>query len=172
MPGGKLSPDQCNLAIRKEKASELRLKGYTFRQIGEELGISHVQAFQDVQVALSETRSHTAEICENLRELEGQRLDGIWLKLSTTLATTGSPSDLAKLTQQLHRNIELRMRLYGLESAKRLEIQNMMDVQVTEFINVLEKLLPEDTYKEILNAIDKISDLYEQPSITVIPDYN
>ena len=56
MPGGKLSPDQCNLAIRKEKASELRLKGYTFRQIGEELGVSHVQAFQDVQVALSETR--------------------------------------------------------------------------------------------------------------------
>lgn len=132
MPGGKLSPDQCNLAIRKEKASELRLKGYTFRQIGEELEISHVQAFQDVQVALSETRSHTAEICENLRELEGQRLDGIWLKLSTTLATTASPSDLAKLTQQLHRNIELRMRLYGLESAKRLEIQNMMEVQVTE----------------------------------------
>lgn len=156
MAGGKASPDQVNLATRRSRAIELRLKGYTFNEIASELDIGTTQAYDDVKAALALTRDRMAEDANELRIIEGERLEAIWKKLFALLERSSDVEKLAKLVQQLHRNSELRMRLYGLESSRRIEIETHWQQEISGFVDLLAGRLPEETFGIVLGAIAQL----------------
>jgi DNA-binding CsgD family transcriptional regulator len=69
------APRKVKAAERKKQALARRIGGWTFAQIGEELGISTQAAYNLVKSALAETNAKTAEEAEILRRLELERLD-------------------------------------------------------------------------------------------------
>jgi DNA-binding CsgD family transcriptional regulator len=69
------APRKVKAAERKKQALARRIGGWTFAQIGEELGISAQAAYNLVKSALAETNAKTAEEAEILRRLELERLD-------------------------------------------------------------------------------------------------
>ena len=71
----RLRPDAVAAAARQADALALRVKGMTFRQIGDALGCDGSTAFRAVRDALAATLAECAELAEHLRELENQRLD-------------------------------------------------------------------------------------------------
>lgn len=91
MPGGKTSPKQLELALRRQRVIELRVKGRTLRQIAQELkaqgvvggeesipipdGYDQAAAYKDVAHVLEESRRKAQESADELRQLELERLD-------------------------------------------------------------------------------------------------
>lgn len=61
----------------RARALELRKKGRSYRQIGEELGVSEKRAFQYVKESLEKLTALEKTTAEELRLLEGERLDAI-----------------------------------------------------------------------------------------------
>jgi DNA-binding CsgD family transcriptional regulator len=74
-PNSPQSTKRAKTAERKKQALARRIGGWTFAQIGEELGISTQAAYNLVKSALAETNAKTAEEAEILRRLELERLD-------------------------------------------------------------------------------------------------
>lgn len=71
------APRRVLAAEREQRAVELRKAGYTFRQIGEALGISHVAASKAVRRALKRLNEQTEGETNELRALELERLNAL-----------------------------------------------------------------------------------------------
>lgn len=65
-------------AERRVKALQLRTEGKTYRAIGAELGVSEAQAYEDVKRSLKELNEQQAELADEIRRLELERLDALY----------------------------------------------------------------------------------------------
>ena len=96
------------------KALDLRLSGASYRQIGQQLGVSHVQAFRDVQRVLREVLSEPAEA---VRRVELARLDRL-MRAHWPAATEGDVRATAMVLQIMDR----RARQLGLDGPQKIDL--------------------------------------------------
>jgi hypothetical protein len=106
---------------RRERCLELRRAGASYRDIGEQLGISPSAAYKHVNVALNRLREDVNEQAGDLRTLELMRLDSLFEK-AYGAAMAG---DLAA-TDRCLRCMERRSKLLGLDAALRAEISGSL----------------------------------------------
>lgn len=111
------------------KAMELRLAGFSYADISEQLGYkSRVGAFKAVQRALKAT---LREPTDDVRELELGRLDvmlrSIWEKVEG--------GQLAAIDRAI-KIVERRARMLGLDTAQKFEFnfERMSDAELAEYI--------------------------------------
>lgn len=114
-------------AIRRSQALELRTKGWAYRAIGPELGISHGQAVKDVQRALAEIAKVEHEKAGELRIIELERLD-LAAKAIEPKVTAGDP----RATEVWIRLGESRRKLLGLDARTTATNLNIDMGQCTE----------------------------------------
>lgn len=96
------------------QALDLRLAGASYRQIGSQLKVSHVQAFRDVQRLLREAVSEPAE---TVRHAELARLDRL-LMAHWPKATQGD----AKATAMVLQIMDRRARYLGLDAPQKIDL--------------------------------------------------
>lgn len=94
---------------RRVKALDLRKAGATYQQIAAELGMSKEGARQSVKVALSDLQAVCAELAEEVRQIESERLDAMTLGLWDRARRGDVPAVQAVLKVMDH-----RARLLGL----------------------------------------------------------
>lgn len=109
---------------RAAKALTLRKQGLTYAQIGKELDVSEVTAFNDVKKALHEI---IREPAESVRQMELERLDEALLRLNTELTVVvkarksgeisldKSVTAITRITDSQLRIQERRAKMLGLE---------------------------------------------------------
>jgi hypothetical protein len=102
---------------RQLQALELRKAGYSYRAIGERLGISHVQAYTDVNAELARLTELRKDSTEELRELELERLD-VLLKGLEPMARVGNPGAVNSYLRVMER----RAKLLGLDAPTKQEV--------------------------------------------------
>jgi hypothetical protein len=109
-------PESARAIERRQKALELRIAGARYRQIGQQLGVSHVQAFRDIEAALDELATQQTEQAGRLRQIELERLEkatlGLWPKIRT-----GDDKAVRAMVAVMDR----RARLLGLDAPTRTE---------------------------------------------------
>lgn len=102
-------------ALRRAKALQLKLAGYTYARIAQELGIHESQVYKDVQQAI---RQYTEEPAREVREQELARLDGLltslWYK-----ATTGDMFAVDRVIKIMER----RAKLLGLDAPPQVTLE-------------------------------------------------
>lgn len=98
-------------AERRAQALDLRLAGYSFEAIGQQLGISKQAAYKHVSTALETLHTQTDNSAEQLRALELERLDAL-LKGCWTAATAGD----SESTRVALKVLERRAKLLGLDA--------------------------------------------------------
>jgi hypothetical protein len=74
MPGGRRSTDK-EVEERRSRVSELYLKGYTMRDIGQEVGVAHTQVFLDIKAIRGEWRANTIKNFDDLKNQELAKCD-------------------------------------------------------------------------------------------------
>lgn len=67
--------DEDRIALRRAKALQLRIRGYTVREIGLELGVSKSVAAEDVRHAMGEAKKLSEDELQAERDLELHRID-------------------------------------------------------------------------------------------------
>ncbi len=111
----RLRPDAVAAATRQADALALRVKGMTFRQIGDALGCDGSTAYRHVRDALAATLAECAELAEHLRELENQRLDELQASLWDKALAGVLPA-----ADRVLRIMERRARLNGLDAPQKI----------------------------------------------------
>ena len=104
----------AQIEVRELKALDLRLAGASYRQIGVQLSVSHVQAFRDVQRVLREIAKEPAL---EVRAVELGRLDKLMLA-HWPRAIRGD----VKATTLVLQIMDRRVRLLGLDSPQKIDI--------------------------------------------------
>jgi len=108
--------EKASILQRQSSALDLRQSGWSFRAIGEKLGISHVQAWQDVKDALQELQALNADKAEDYRQLELERLDAL-TKALEPMAMVGNTNSVNAYI----RVMEQRAKLLGLYAPEKHE---------------------------------------------------
>lgn len=102
---------------RRAKAWDLRVRGKTYREIGSELGVSHVTAWEDVKAIGDRIRSQTDESAEHHRAMQLQRLD----KVISVLMPLVDVGDLDAM-DRLDKFEKRRAALLGLDAPAKQEL--------------------------------------------------
>lgn len=89
-PQGKRKARAVLARERMMRAVMLRKAGATFEQIGEELGVTKVRAFQMVDQYLKELHEQTREVAVSLKAMEMMRLDEMQLHLWAIATSTAN----------------------------------------------------------------------------------
>lgn len=106
---------------RSAEALDLRLKGYSYADIGQRMGLSNEGARRAVQRGMAEIRTEAAETAIEVREQEAARLDRMLQTLERMAEATEDPSTLLAIQDRLLKIQDRRARLLGLD-LQRLEV--------------------------------------------------
>jgi hypothetical protein len=98
--------------IRQQAALEYRLGGFSYRDIGAQLGVSGKTAYYDVQNSIAEIEAVKSERAEQLIVIEQLKLDRMEALLNKAANTGDVKAILAKVRIQ-----ERRAKLLGLDAA-------------------------------------------------------
>lgn len=107
-------------AERRIDALEMRKMGYSYRKIGQKLGVSANTAHQDVKKSLEILAKQSNESADQLRHMELERLD-IAMNAIGTLVRQGN---LGAIDRWLKIS-ERRSKLLGLDAAPRMDYFDM-----------------------------------------------
>ena len=108
------SGKKLTIAQRQLKATQLRKEGFSYREIAERLGISHVQAYNDVKAVLDELRHESMEVARELRDLVTERNNS----LITVYYNDAMQGDI-KAAEQVRRIHDQLIRLHGADEPAR-----------------------------------------------------
>ena len=130
--------------VRQAKALELRLAGYSYRRIAQELGVNVSTAHRYVRKALQEVAERTQESAEQVLQIELQRLDEL-LRAVWERATSGDKSAIHTAL----RIMATRHKLLGLEAPSSVHVEHSGETAV-----VFKWVDPTDGTTEDRNAQD------------------
>jgi hypothetical protein len=102
---------------RQLQALELRKAGFTYRAIGDKLGVDHTTVYKDIQHELQRLAEQQRDSADELRQLELERLDML-LKGLEPMASVGNPGAVNSYLKVMER----RAKLLGLDAPVRQEV--------------------------------------------------
>lgn len=133
---GAIPQNRGNPAERGElraRVYELKLKGWSLRRIGEEIGYSHVQAKRLLD---EEIEARTIPLLNEVVKIELDRYDRYLSKLEAAIDEEGA--DVAKLVASAVRVSEARRKLLGYDAPQRVEATvhqvDQVDVELAEVV--------------------------------------
>ena len=126
---------------QRYKMLELRLKGKTYRQIGEKLGCTAQNVHKEIQQAFKE---RPIENIEEVRQLELDRLD----RMIEPLEDNVNRGDVRHVEAML-KLMDRRAKLLGLNAPERLEIAGELDPKVI-VQTTIERLVKNNEWRSLL----------------------
>lgn len=142
---------------RKQKSLELRKAGASFQAIGDALGVSRQQAHRYVTAALESIRKETAEEAENLRTIELERIDSLFLECYSAAKKGDLPA-----VDRCVRLSERRCKILGLDAAIRQELSGTL-ITSPEWVELRGIIIQSlNAYPDAKNALMKAISTKEQ----------
>ena len=102
---------------RQLQALDLRKAGFTYRAIGDRLGVDYTTAYKDVQSELKRLSALALDSAGELRQMELERLDMLTKGLES-MAAVGKPDAVSAYLRVMER----RAKLLGLDAPVRQEV--------------------------------------------------
>lgn len=161
---GENGTDASKCAVQDELALALRIKGWTFPQIGEELGIDQSTAYRSYRRAMDKVREITVEEAEVARDLELAKLDEIERVLrerviNPGLNRFGETEPLAGHANALMNVHERRAKLLGIDAAIKHEHSGPGGAAIPVAVTVKFDLstLDDAELKQLRALVDKVT---------------
>ena len=126
-------PSMLLAADRERRALRLRQQGWSYQRIGDELGITQPGALDCVRRALKKLQEECAEVAEEVRQLELDRLDamlaGLW-----DGAETGDTAAIDRVLKIQER----RARLLGLDAIVKVDVTTSDGIDAPLFVPLVQ----------------------------------
>jgi hypothetical protein len=127
------------LQERKTTAMKLRITGMTYEKIGEQLGVSAVQAYNYVITEIRRRAKEQNETADDVRNMEVERLDRLLRRLEPALATDTEMPSLDAVETYL-KVLARRAKLLGLDAPVKREIDDKRDQKRLTAVEILDKM--------------------------------
>lgn len=108
--------EKAEIIKRQQFALQLKQDGWSYRAIGEKLGVDHTTAYKDVKNAVNELNNLKLDSAEDYREIELARLDMLTKGLEP-MARVGNPMAVNAYIKVM----EQRAKLLGLYAPTKSE---------------------------------------------------
>jgi DNA-binding transcriptional MerR regulator len=169
----KNGPANARAIVRRKKIMDLRLKGFTYEQIGAVLGtevrgeggkpISKEYVFQQVKKMLGEQRAELSETVEDLRQIQNMRMELMINRLfiaafpSPSQGDKNYPDPRLDHVTALQRSVDSQSKLLGLNSADKvsLEVTRQAEEMVRTFAAIAKRYVPADRMNEFKTEVEK-----------------
>lgn len=137
-------PNQAIIAEQTARAYELKLQGWSYRRIAEELQVSLGTAHNRVQAAIAQrvdplVEEHRAIELDKLEEAEAR----LWEQIHH-----GGPKGLARNVEVLIKLSERRSKLVGMDAPERKEIAAQVETKSPELVALVEQAQAAQAQKE------------------------
>jgi hypothetical protein len=130
-----VTAEEDRIHLRQTQAIALRVKGYSFREIAKELGVSVGQAHHDVRAAMAEFDDQAAADVELERKTQSRRLEQAFRTISAVLDGQVFNEDgeidhelRLKAIDRLVKLEERRAKLLGLDAPAKQELVGSIDI--------------------------------------------
>lgn len=127
MDGEKSKVADLEIELKRHQAIQLRLRGFSYREIGEQIGCSTTTAFEYVNAVLERVKKETNETAEKARQLALGRIDiavrGLMPKVEAGDARAAEV--MAKLEER-------RAKLIGLDAPEKHAIEAIAAVDTSQ----------------------------------------
>lgn len=154
------TPKQVSIAQRRHKALNLRKTGATMEAIAAVISkefnlpnYNRSRCFEDIDKSLQELNEQCTHSAEELRRQEFERLDNYLFRLEAKIKA----GDVQAIAQAVKIS-ERRCKMQGLDAPIQVQVEELVNAELTAFLDSLEPLLPKDTYNAVLTAIAQIGD--------------
>jgi hypothetical protein len=117
---GKEDSRRITAAERRERVIEMRRAGYLYREIASEVGLTEARCNDIVKQYLQKMEDRCSELSEEIRQLEVERLDGLFR--SAWEVAMGTSNGRLRALEMAVKIQERRAKLLGLDSPERQEI--------------------------------------------------
>ena len=108
---------EAEIELRRTKAIEMRVEGFSYREIAKELGVSVATAFNDVEAVIERNKQEANENADKARRIAIQRID---------VAVRGLMPDVragnARSAEVMAKLEERRAKLVGLDAPEKREL--------------------------------------------------
>ena len=106
MKQGKAKGHEVVIALRQQRAMDMRMLGYSYRAIAKDCGVNEATSYKDVQSALSSLDKVKKDTAEKMRDMELVRLDHMTQRLAADVNRGDTKAILAEVIQfiQAHTN--------------------------------------------------------------------
>ena len=117
MKQGKAKGHEVVIALRQQRAMDMRMLGFSYRAIAKDCGVNEATSYKDVQSALSSLDKVKKDTAEKMREMELVRLDHMTQRLAGDVNKGDTKAILAEV-----RIMERRAKLCGLDEPTKAEM--------------------------------------------------
>jgi uncharacterized membrane protein YccC len=117
------SPPKLSSAEKKAKAVEMRRKGYQYKEIGKELGVTEGRAHQIISEECKRWRENMSEDVEDIRQHELSELEELRKHLWQAIDNADDPTAISPaLIDRFLKLQERRSKLLGLDAPEKKEL--------------------------------------------------
>jgi hypothetical protein len=146
--GNKNRGEKEQAAIRRLEALELRMQGFSYRQIGPRLDISEAQAHRDVTEALRLVVEDHREEIEEMRAIENTRLDALFVS-AFEMATSDCGNETLRAIDVCIRVMKRRAELNGVDMPIRIASEaSRQEVNIAQVIQNIQAMSTEELLQE------------------------
>lgn len=149
---------------RVNRAFTLRIAGFSYRQIADDLGMDVKDTHVLVKRALSETQDVNRELIAEERKLDLARLDRIinrcWVH-AFPQDQSAKPDESAMRT--IMRALERRGKILGLEAPQKHQVDlGHLNGQVAIIVEYLTRVIPDESVPKVYEAIEEAMTVIER----------
>lgn len=146
-------------SVRRAKAMALRVRGATYRQIGDELEMSEDGAAKLVRRELQRQRKESNENAEELRQVAHSRFEAMVRRLWTRAMPVDSEGKPLKpdydAMRQLVNVIAQDSKIMGYAAASKHQVDlGHLQGQIGIIVEVIARVLPDEQLPKVYEAID------------------
>jgi hypothetical protein len=145
---------------RRQKALNLRKTGATLEAIAGAIAkefnlpsYNRSRCFEDIDTSLKDLNDQYTHDTEAMRRQELERLDDYLFRLASKIQS----GDVKAIAQAVKIS-ERRCKMLGLDAPIQVQVEDLVNQELTAFIDSLEPLLSKEVYSSVLNAITQIGD--------------
>jgi hypothetical protein len=156
----KSSSKNLQIGKRRSQAVKLRSTGATLEMVAAAIAkefdlpkYGKVQAFRDIDFGLKELNTECRHNAEEYRRQALERLEEMLFRLQPKIKIGETKSIDAAV-----RIIDRQSKLLGLDAPIQIQVEELVDQELHLLVQGLQNLLPQDTYLQVLGAIEKIGD--------------
>lgn len=145
---------------RKRRAYGLKLRGFSYRQIGAELGIDVKDAHTLVKEELFDTTDVLREQVREHRQLELDRLESVISRLWVAAFPVDEDGKAGEVDHEavrsLLRAMERKQKLLGLEAPQKHQVDvSHLQSQVGLVVEMIARVIPDDSVPKVYEAMEQ-----------------
>lgn len=155
MTYGASTPEDVRLSERRDKVMQMRVAGFTLKQIAKAVGVSHETVRKDISLELMRVKNESADAVDELRLISHERLEALIRRLWNKVHVADPKAEIDyHAVDRMMRAIATHARIMGYEAPQKRQVDmRMISMTVAPIVDSIIAALPDEHAEAVRRAV-------------------